>query len=163
MFNLPVIITPLKTYLYGQTSFWMEVICLQHLLIEYLEKYNFLKNCRREFHFCRRKIDNTTFASALFCRREIIWVRMTEGWYLFLVSGNICLILNFPWLKAFLFIYWCRINPRVTWVVWFFDISDLLGLVPPWDVTMVDNVGEILFSLWHSGTFENDFPNTLLM
>ena len=43
MFNLPVIITPLKTYLYGQTSFWLEVICLQHPLIEYLEKYNFLK------------------------------------------------------------------------------------------------------------------------
>ena len=43
MRNLPVIITPLRTYLYGQTKFWMEVICLQHLLIEYLEKYNFLK------------------------------------------------------------------------------------------------------------------------
>ena len=43
MFNLPVIITPLRTYLYGQKSFWMEVICLQNLLIEYLEKYNFLK------------------------------------------------------------------------------------------------------------------------
>ena len=42
MFNLPVIITPLRTYLYGQTSFWMEVICLQHLLIEYLE-YNSFK------------------------------------------------------------------------------------------------------------------------
>ena len=43
MLNLPVNITPLRTYLYGQASFWMEVICLQHLLIEYLEKYNFLK------------------------------------------------------------------------------------------------------------------------
>ena len=43
MLNLPVIITPLRTYLYGQTSFWMEVIYLQHRLIEYLEKYNFLK------------------------------------------------------------------------------------------------------------------------
>ena len=43
MFNLPVIVTPLRTYLYGHTSFWMEVIFLQHLLIEYMEKYNFLK------------------------------------------------------------------------------------------------------------------------
>ena len=41
MFNLPVIITPLRNYLYGHTSFWMEVIYLQHLAIEYLEKYNF--------------------------------------------------------------------------------------------------------------------------
>ena len=41
--NLPVIITPLKTYLYGKTNFWMEVICLQHLLIEYFEKYIILK------------------------------------------------------------------------------------------------------------------------
>ena len=43
MRNLPVIITPLRTYLYGQTKFWIEVICLQHLLIEYLEIYNSLK------------------------------------------------------------------------------------------------------------------------
>ena len=43
MLNLPVIITPLRTYFCGQTSFWMKVIYLQHLLIEYLEKYNFLK------------------------------------------------------------------------------------------------------------------------
>ena len=43
MLNLLVIITPLRTYLYDQTKFWMEVICLQHLLIEYFEKYNFLK------------------------------------------------------------------------------------------------------------------------
>ena len=43
MFNFPIIITLLRTYLYGQISFWMEIICLQHLLIEYLEKYNFLK------------------------------------------------------------------------------------------------------------------------
>ena len=59
MLNLPVIITPLRTYLYGQTSFWMEGICLQHFSIEYLEK-QFFENCRRE-------IDNTTFASAFFC------------------------------------------------------------------------------------------------
>ena len=43
MLNLPVVITPFRTYLYGQTSFLMEVICLQHLLIEYLKKYTFLK------------------------------------------------------------------------------------------------------------------------
>ena len=43
MRNVPVIITPLRTYFYGQTKFWMEVICLQHLLIDYLEKYSFLK------------------------------------------------------------------------------------------------------------------------
>ena len=44
MRNLPVIITtPLRTYLYGERKFWMKVICLHHLLIEYLDKYNFLK------------------------------------------------------------------------------------------------------------------------
>ena len=44
MLNLSVIIiTPLRTYFYGQTSFWRMVICLQHILTEYLEKYNFLE------------------------------------------------------------------------------------------------------------------------
>ena len=43
MLYLLVIITPLKTYLCGQTNFGIAVICLQHLLIECLEKYNFLK------------------------------------------------------------------------------------------------------------------------
>ena len=43
MLNLPIVITPLRTYLYGHTIFWMDVIYLQHLLIEYLEKYIFLK------------------------------------------------------------------------------------------------------------------------
>ena len=43
MLNCPVIINPLRTSLYGQTNFLMEVICLQHILIKYLEKYNFLK------------------------------------------------------------------------------------------------------------------------
>ena len=38
-----VIITPLKTYLSGQTNCGIAVICLQDLLIESLEKYNFLK------------------------------------------------------------------------------------------------------------------------
>ena len=36
------------------------------------------ENRRREFHFCRHEIDYTTFASAFFCRREMIWVRKTE-------------------------------------------------------------------------------------
>ena len=43
MLNLSVIINPLRAYLYGQTKFWIEVVCLQHLLIKYLEKWNFLK------------------------------------------------------------------------------------------------------------------------
>ena len=51
MRNLPVIITPLRTYLYGQTKFWIEVICLQHLLIEYLEIYNSLKIADANFIF----------------------------------------------------------------------------------------------------------------
>ena len=55
MFNLPVIITPLRTYLYGQTSFWMEVICLQHLLIEYLKRYNFFKTANANSIFANMK------------------------------------------------------------------------------------------------------------
>ena len=51
MLNLPVIITPIRVYLYGQKNFWMEVICLQHLLIEYLEKDNFLKIANTNFIF----------------------------------------------------------------------------------------------------------------
>ena len=43
MLGLLAIITLLKTYLDGQTNFGIEVICLQHLLIECLEKYNFFK------------------------------------------------------------------------------------------------------------------------
>ena len=62
MFNLPVINTPLRTYSYGHTGFRMEVIYLQHPLFEYLEKYIFFENCRREFHFCRREIDYAYFA-----------------------------------------------------------------------------------------------------
>ena len=41
-------------------------------------KIQFFEKCRREFHFCRREIDYTTFASAFFCRREMILVRKTE-------------------------------------------------------------------------------------
>ena len=41
-------------------------------------KIQFFENCQREFHFCWREIDNTTFASAFFCQREIIWVRKTD-------------------------------------------------------------------------------------
>ena len=54
--EIPVIITPLKTYLYDQTNFWMEVICLQHLLIKYLEKYIFLKIANANFIFVDMKL-----------------------------------------------------------------------------------------------------------
>ena len=40
-------------------------------------KIQFFENCRHEFHFCRREIDNATFTSAFFCRREIIGVKKT--------------------------------------------------------------------------------------
>ena len=50
MLNLRVIITPL--------------ICLQNLLIEYLEKDNFMKIS--EFHFCLHEIDYKTFVLAFF-------------------------------------------------------------------------------------------------
>ena len=43
MLNLPAIITSFRTYLYGQTNFWMAVIYLQQLSIEFLEKEDFLK------------------------------------------------------------------------------------------------------------------------
>ena len=56
MFNLPVIITPLRTYLYGQTNLWMEVICLQHLLIEYFKKDNYLKFADANFIFADVKL-----------------------------------------------------------------------------------------------------------
>ena len=65
--------------MFGQTRFWTEVICLQHLLIEHLQKSNFFENCRREFHFYKREIYYSTFASAFFCRREIIWVKKTDS------------------------------------------------------------------------------------
>ena len=61
MLNLRVIITPL--------------ICLQNLLIEHLEKDNFMKISK--FHFCLHEIDYKTF-----CPREIIWVRKTGARYL---------------------------------------------------------------------------------
>ena len=56
MVDLPVIITPWRTYLYGQTNFWMEVICLQHLLIECLEKDKFLKIADASFIFANVKL-----------------------------------------------------------------------------------------------------------
>ena len=56
MLNLPVIITPLRTYLYDQTNLWMEVICLQHLLMEYLEKDNSLKIANANFIFADVKL-----------------------------------------------------------------------------------------------------------
>ena len=56
MLNLPVIITPLRTYLCDQTNFGMEVICLKHLLIEYLEKDNFLKIAEANSLFADMKL-----------------------------------------------------------------------------------------------------------
>ena len=42
-------------------------------------KIQFFENCRREFHFYKREIHYSTFASAFFCRREIIWVKKTDS------------------------------------------------------------------------------------
>ena len=78
MLNLPVIITPLRTYLYGQTNIWIEVVCLQHLLIEYLEKDNFLKIAGANFIFVDVKLIIKLSRRHFFCRREIIWVRKTS-------------------------------------------------------------------------------------
>ena len=54
----------------------MEVIYLQHLLIEYLER-QFFENFQHEFHFCQREINYKAFVLAFFWRREIIRVRKT--------------------------------------------------------------------------------------
>ena len=78
MLNRHIIITPLRTYLHGQKSFWMEVICLQHLLIWIFRKIQIFEFCLLEFHFCRHEINYTTFVSAFFCWREIVWVTKTE-------------------------------------------------------------------------------------
>ena len=95
MLNLPVIITPLRTYLYDQTKFWMEVICLQHLLIEYLEKYNFLKIVDANSIFADVKSIIQLSDQHFFCRREIVWARKTE--YLpFLSSFHLP-----PWLTSY--------------------------------------------------------------
>ena len=72
MLNLPVIITPLRTYFYGQTSFYMDVICLQHLLIEYLKKYNFLEIADANSIFADVKSIIQLSRRHFFCRREII-------------------------------------------------------------------------------------------
>ena len=74
MLNLPVIITTLRTYLYGQTKFWMDAICLQHLLIEYLEKYKFLKIINTNSIFVDMK-------SIIQRQCQIFWVRKTEFIY----------------------------------------------------------------------------------
>ena len=71
MLHLPVIITPLRTYLYGHTGFWMEVIYLQHLLIEYLEIYIFFENCQCELYFYRREIDMHFLCQHLFA--DVKW------------------------------------------------------------------------------------------
>ena len=55
MLNLPVIITPLRAYLNGQTNFWIEVIYLQQLLIEWLEKYNILNTADAKSIFANVK------------------------------------------------------------------------------------------------------------
>ena len=44
-------------------------------------KLQFLKNCWHEFHFCQCEIDYTTFTSAFFCQRNIIWVRKICSFY----------------------------------------------------------------------------------
>ena len=72
MLKLFAIITPLKTYLYGQTNFGIEVICLQHLLIECLEKYNFLKIADANFIFAGLKSIMQLLRRYFFCRREMI-------------------------------------------------------------------------------------------
>ena len=56
MFNLSVVIISSGTLLLIQTSFWMEVICSQHLLIEYLEKYSFLKIADLNSNFVNVKL-----------------------------------------------------------------------------------------------------------
>ena len=61
--------------MYGQTSFWSNLFTTPFNWI--FGKIQFLENCRRDFHFCQCETDNATFASAFFCRREIIWVRKT--------------------------------------------------------------------------------------
>ena len=81
MLTLPVIITPLRTYLYGQTSFWMEVICLQHLLIKYLEKYIFLKLPTRILFLPAWNRLSNFRVGIFFGQREIIWVRKTGYLY----------------------------------------------------------------------------------
>ena len=70
--------------MHGQTSFWIEVIYLQHLLIEYLAKCNFLKIADTISIFV---------ASAFFCWREIICVRKTGPMNLTLFF---CLPLSIP-------------------------------------------------------------------
>ena len=74
MLNHPVIITPLRTYLYGQANFWMEVICIQYLLMEYLEKDNFLKIANANFIFaCAKLIIKLHYVFNL-CVRTIMWL-----------------------------------------------------------------------------------------
>ena len=60
----------------------MEVICLQHLLIEYLEKYNFLKTADVNSIFADAKsIYNVRVG--IFCRLDITWVRKTVSLFMY--------------------------------------------------------------------------------
>ena len=68
MLNLRVIITPL--------------ICLQHLLIEYLEKDNFMKIAEANSIFAYVKLIIKLSYWQFLCPREIIWVRKTGARYL---------------------------------------------------------------------------------
>ena len=57
-------------------------------------KIQLFENCQHEFHFCRREINNATFASTLFCRHEITWVGKT----VYKITKNNCcsqLLTNF--------------------------------------------------------------------
>ena len=77
MVNLLVIINPLKTYLYGQTNFRIEIICFQHLLIECLDKYNFLKIPDANSIFANMKLIIKLSRQHFFHWYEMSWVRKT--------------------------------------------------------------------------------------
>ena len=66
MFNLPVIITPLRTYC------MVIQVLIHHLLIEYLEKYIFLKIADMNSIFANVKSIIKLSCQHFFCRREII-------------------------------------------------------------------------------------------
>ena len=106
MLNLLVIITPLKTYLYGQTNFGIEVICLQQLLIECLEKIPFFENRRRKFHFCRREIDYATFASASFA--DVKWFELERLYYKVYFSKCVAARVSLPTTAKAVMISCCR-------------------------------------------------------
>ena len=135
MLNLPVIINPLRTYLYGQRSFWMEVLFTTPFNWIF-GKIKFFENCRHEFHFCWREIHYTTFALAFFCWHEIIWVRKTVSpWSL---TFFYCLNNNFL-TKKFIVLRWSfdwkLISANVSrdvqkpLTVWFVHVTDCYSTV----------------------------------